>query len=165
MNRTSTVRRRDGNARSSRRRRASGNRLTEIFARLEREVLGPAEAYAFGALNELRGEVACTAAGRRRALALLPQSGPSSVRDLLPGTTVFIVEKFGLAVGTVSVFSDGPLGLPLDVSCRRMLDPLRRPTRRLAEIGDLALSRELDPPAARAVVLHLLKLGYLTARY
>ncbi len=165
MNSSSTVRRRDSSTEGSRRRRAAGNRLTAILARLEREVMGTAENYVFGALNEFRAEVACSAAGRRRALALLPQSGPSTVHDLLPGTTVFTAEKFGAAVGTVSVFTDGPLGLPLDVSCRRLLDPIRCSARRLVEIGDLAVSRELEAPAARTVAMHLIKLAYLTARY
>jgi hypothetical protein len=96
------------------------------------------------------------------------ESCPSKMRlqlqDALPEATTFLaVERpGGKALATLTVYPDGPLGLPMDVLYRRELDELRAAGRKPCEIAKLVA--DLDGQDGRRTLLDLFRLAYLTAR-
>ena len=90
------------------------------------------------------------------------------VHNLLPQTTVFIarrrqaVRNGGEVIGTITLFVDSPLGLPMDEVFHEELEGLRRQGRRISEVGALALKRE---HRNRNVFMYLFKIAHAYARY
>jgi hypothetical protein len=147
-----------------RRRRAGGSRITAVLAALEREVLASRELHVFGNRNQFEMEVAVSLRARRQAAGLLPRSCPRTLHDLLPSATVFLARAGRRPLGTLTLFCDGSMGLPLDAVCPRLLDPLRCGCRRIAQIGAVGLAPALAPAAARCLVTNLLKVTLTCAR-
>lgn len=58
----------------------------------------------------------------------------------LPESRTFLIEKRGKMAGTLSIFMDSPCGLPMEGTFPLEIKRLRRPGRKLAEVGLLALS-------------------------
>ena len=58
-----------------------------------------------------------------------------SIHDALPEAMTLLVEKDGVAIGTVTGFPDSALGLPADAIYRDELDAMRRAGRRVMEVG------------------------------
>jgi len=164
MPHTSVIRRRASDSATRRARQGCANRITAVLARLERQILAEREFYLFGNCNQFRMEVAVSLEARRDASTLLPDSGDRQLHDFLPSATVLLVRAGDRPVGTVTLFVDGPMGLPLDDSCRGLLDPMRCGARRIAEIGMLGVAADLAPAATRCVVMHLVKVAWICAR-
>lgn len=137
--------------------------LTSILKALELEATGSPAEYRFGRKGELTIRMADTAETRERAAALLGKQKPAGLHDLMPSTTVFLVERDGKDVATASVAFDGALGLPADSTAKAQLDELRRAKRRPAEIYAVGTSKQLGF-AAKDVLLHLFRLAHLCAR-
>jgi N-acyl amino acid synthase FeeM len=164
MPHSSIARGRSSDSATKRPRHGGGNRITAVLAALEREIIAEREFFLFGSRNQFSMEVATSLTSRRDAAALLPAPCERGVHDLLPSSLTLLVRAGERPLGTATLFVDGPMGLPLDDACRRMLDPLRCSGRRLVQIGDLALREELHPLAVRAVVMNLIKVGLICAR-
>jgi hypothetical protein len=164
MPHTSVIRRRHSESRGRKALRAKGNRITAILEALEREVAAGREHYIFGPLNAYHLKVATSLESRRNVAELCPSRAAGAIHDLLPDTTVILALCEGRPVGSVAVYLDGPLGLPLDGTCRRLLDPLRCAGRSQGQIGRLAVARDLPLETARSVMLHLFKAAYVAAR-
>lgn len=62
---------------------------------------------------------------------------------LLPDSRTFVVKRKGQLLGTLSLVVDSPCGLPMESEFSEEVAKLRRPGRRLAEVGLLALDLSL----------------------
>ena len=62
--------------------------------------------------------------------------------SLIPGTRVFILERKGELLGTMSLIPDSPAGLPIESLFPEEIDNLRSRGMNLAEVGMLALDTE-----------------------
>ena len=143
--------------------RRTGASLTRILGALELQVAGSPTEYRFGRKGELTISVADTLETRKRAAALLGTRSRHTLCDLLPSSTVFLVERRGRDVATAAVAMDGPLGLPADATAAAQLDGLRKKDRKLCEIHAVGLSKSLGF-AGKDVLLHLFRLAHLCAR-
>lgn len=96
-------------------------------------------------------------------------------QDALAETTTFLMERratgpacadTGAAVATLTVIPDSPLGLPMDDLYRRELDELRSAGRKPWELGKFVSvgGKNGENGHRTQILLHLFKLGYLTAR-
>ncbi len=150
---------------TKRARRGGANRITAVLAALERDILAEREFCLFGNCNQFRMEVATSLESRRDAAGLVASSSSQPPHDLLPSSVVLLARVGSRPVGTIALFVDGPMGLPLDSSCRGLLDPLRCGGRRLAQIGVIGLARDLAPASLRCVVRHLIKVAWTCARH
>ncbi len=65
-----------------------------------------------------------------------------SLYSILPESRTFLLEKNGNLAGTVSLITDSGCGLPLESIFPEEIASLRKPGRRLAEVGLLALDGE-----------------------
>lgn len=153
---------RDGGAPAPR--GAASARLSELVEALQYGTCPLPAEYEFGPGGCFVARVASDLAARRAAAGLLAGQCEPPLHDLLPGTTVLLAEHDGRTVGCAAAYADGPLGLPMERSWPRLLQPLRGGSRQLSEISSLAVIRNLPPAAVRAVMLQLLKLACLAAR-
>jgi hypothetical protein len=71
-----------------------------------------------------------------------PSGRRVNLRHALPSTRVFVARAPARVVGTVSVFRDSVLGLPMDDLYKAELDVLRAQGRQLAEVSHLATAPE-----------------------
>jgi hypothetical protein len=71
-----------------------------------------------------------------------PSGRRINLRHALPSTRVFVARAADQVVGTVSVFQDSALGLPIDDLYRPELDLLRNEGRQLVEASHLATAPE-----------------------
>jgi N-acyl amino acid synthase FeeM len=85
-----------------------------------------------------------------------------NLRHALPSTRVFVGRRRSDVVGTVTLFQDSALGLPMDDVYKAELDVLRAGGRRLAEVSHLATSPE-NRMAGIAVVMRLFRIMLLYA--
>ena len=65
-----------------------------------------------------------------------------SIYSILPESRTFLLEKNGNLAGTVSLIPDSPCGLPLETIFPEEIASLRKPGRKIAEVGLLALDGE-----------------------
>jgi hypothetical protein len=79
------------------------------------------------------------------------------LRHALPSTRVFVAKAWPLVVGTVSLFQDSPLGLPLETEHLDAVSSLRRTGRRLAEVSHLAVD-VANQTESLAVIMRLLRM-------
>lgn len=79
------------------------------------------------------------------------------LRHALPSTRVFVAKNWPLVVGTVSLFQDSPLGLPLETEHLAAVSSLRRIGRRLAEMSHLAVD-VANQTESLAVIMRLLRM-------
>jgi hypothetical protein len=81
---------------------------------------------------------------------ILPKFYRSGLRltlhNIVPGATVFIALKDKEIVGAVTLFPDSPLGLPMDEKYKEEADALRRQSRKICEVGQLATKSGLFGP-------------------
>lgn len=78
---------------------------------------------------------------------ILENTGPSDLyvpsQAFVPGSAMFVAARNNEIVGTVSLYADSKLGLPMDEVHPSEVQIMRRRTPRLAEIGGLAISEEV----------------------
>lgn len=65
-----------------------------------------------------------------------------SIYSLLPESRTFLLEKNEVLAGTVSLIADSPCGLPLETIFPGEISSLRKPGRKIAEVGLLALDSD-----------------------
>lgn len=73
---------------------------------------------------------------------LLPHDRQASrplTHGAVPGTVVFVAKEHETSVGTITVFSDSAIGLPIDDVHQDEVDAMRRRFARVAEVGRLAV--------------------------
>ncbi len=132
--------------------------------------------YRFGPGNEWRILVANTRELREAAFRLVydiyrkdgydlrygRESGLwCTIHHLHPGTVIFLAERGGRPVGSVTVVPDSPLGLPTDRIFPEPLAGLRSAGRRLCEISSLVAAEEPDG-LLPTVAMHFYRLTHLT---
>jgi len=85
-----------------------------------------------------------------------------TIHHLHPGTVIFLAEREGVHVGSVTVIPDSPLGLPTERIFPEPLTGLRGAGRRLSEISSLVVTDESGgvPPE---LAMHLYRLTHITS--
>jgi len=88
--------------------------------------------------------------------------------NFLPTSATFIAKFSNEIIGTVTIIGDGERGLPMEMIYRQEAEKIRKNGKKIAEIGQLAIKRDLkDVPQKEiqlAVLLPLFKLVYFYAK-
>lgn len=104
--------------------------------------LGEVEYKVVSCRKELEDAMALVYREYLRRGFILPKYYRSGLRITLhnatPGTTTFVAIKDKEVIGTVTLFPDSPLGLPMDEKYKEDLQGLRRQRRKICEVGQLA---------------------------
>ena len=62
--------------------------------------------------------------------------------NALPSSVIFVAKEEDKIIGTVALIFDSPLGLPMDAAYKPQVDVLRKRSRVIAEVSQLAISEE-----------------------
>ncbi len=91
-----------------------------------------------------------------------PSGRRLSLHNALPTTKLLVAKAESRVVGTLTVFEDSRLGLPMDEAFGAELGRLRERGRRLAEASSLAVDRGYRPSGV-AILVRLLRVAVLYA--